>query len=87
MEKNRYLKTSKWMIILLYISDNPQKIQNKIRRATHTSSQLISVILKDLEKGGLIKYQKKGKTKVYEITNKGSEVSTLIHRINEKLSA
>jgi predicted transcriptional regulator len=58
---------------------------SKLAKSSDTSYVYVTHLISDLEKGGLVLIESKGKKRIVKLTEKGLGVANIIHELMEKL--
>lgn len=83
--KNEIFRRKGYRDILIYLNNHQTReinVTNISKRAETVQYSLIVIYLKSLGKYGLVSTEKKGRTKLIRLTEKGKEVANLLMKIN-----
>ena len=72
-------------IILLLRDTESAWHLSKLAKSSDTSYVYVTHLISDLEKGGLVAIESKGKKRVVKLTEKGLAVANIIRELMEKL--
>ena len=78
------LKSPKTIEILSYLSGRKEPI-SKIARAVKVQYSFTSLVMKRLEKAGLVNKEEVGKLRIITLTDKGKQISNKLNEIKSLL--
>ena len=84
-DKNEIFRRKGYRDILIYLYNHQIReinVTNISKKSETIQYSLISIYVKILEKYGLVSTEKKGRTKLLKLTEKGKEIASLLIKIN-----
>lgn len=82
---NVFFREKPALMLIYLLNKNNEMYASSLAKAVDCTYSHVVKVLQDMQRAGLVTFEKKGRLKVLQLTKKGAEVATLMEQVMNAL--